>query len=261
MTPEFLLSPDILLWLVLIGFAAGFLDSVVGGGGLIAAPAMLNLFPHWSILNVVGTNRTSSVFGTSLAAWNYFRTVRPESHVLWPGCVGALTFSLIGVQLAQRIDSERLKLAVLFMIIGLAIYSSFKTNLGQDDQRRFTGVAESWAAFLVGSTCGFYNGLIGPGTGTLLVFGFVSVLGLDFLRSSAVSKAVNVAGDLSSLSILLLGGYVVWGAAIPLVLANLFGSYCGSRLAILKGSRFIRRFFLVVIFALIARLLWQVVTQ
>ncbi|MFM7740141.1 MAG: sulfite exporter TauE/SafE family protein [Planctomycetota bacterium] len=99
--------------------------------------------------------------------------------------------------------------------------------------------------------------MIGPGTGTLLVFGFVSLLGLDFLRSSAVSKAVNVAGDISSFGVLLLGGYVIWAAAIPLVFANMAGSYCGSRLAILKGSRFIRRFFLVVVFALIARLLWQ----
>jgi uncharacterized membrane protein YfcA len=129
--------------------------------------------------------------------------------------------------------------------------------LGQVEQRRFSGSAESWAAFGVGSVCGFYNGLIGPGTGTLLVFGFVSLLGLDFLRSSAVSKAVNVAGDISSFCVLLFGGYVIWSAAIPLVFANMAGSYCGSRLAILKGSRFIRRFFLVIVFALIARLLWQ----
>lgn len=244
-------------WLVLIGFASGFLDSVVGGGGLIGTPAMLNLFPGWSILNVVGTNRTSSIFGTSLAAWNYFRTVRPEPGILWPGCLGALLASLAGVQLAQQIDSEQLKFVVLAMIVALAIYSSFKTDLGQLDQRRFTGSAESWAALGVGSICGFYNGLIGPGTGTLLVFGFVSLLGLDFLRSSAASKAVNVAGDLSSFTVLLLGGYVIWTVAIPLVFANMAGSYCGSRLAILKGSRFIRRFFLVVVFALIARLLWQ----
>jgi len=261
MTPDLANLPDYLFWLGLIGFSAGFLDSVVGGGGLIATPAMLNLFPGWSILNVVGTNRTSSIFGTSLAAWNYFRTVRPEPKLLFPGCLGALSFSLLGVQFAQRIDGELLKFIVLMMIIALAIYSSFKTDLGQVDRRRFSGASESWAAFAVGSICGFYNGLIGPGTGTLLVFGFVSFLGLDFLRSSAVSKAVNVSGDLSSLIVLLLGGYVVWTAAIPLILANLAGSYCGSRLAILKGSKFIRRFFLVVIFALIARLIWQLLVS
>ncbi|MFM7738389.1 MAG: TSUP family transporter, partial [Planctomycetota bacterium] len=95
--PEPFHLPDYLLWLSLIGFAAGFLDSVVGGGGLIGTPAMLNLFPGWSILNVVGTNRASSIFGTSLAAWNYFRTVRPEPSILWPGCLGALLASFVGV--------------------------------------------------------------------------------------------------------------------------------------------------------------------
>jgi len=161
------------------------------------------------------------------------------------------------VQLAQLIHGEWLKLVVLGMIIALAIYSGFKRDLGQTEQRRFAPRAEGWAALVVSSLCGFYNGLIGPGTGTLLVFGFVSILGLDFLRSSAVSKAVNVAGDLSSFSVLLWSGYVIWAAAIPLVIANLAGSYVGSRLAILKGSRFIRRFFLIVVFGLIARLLWQ----
>jgi len=257
MTLDFSTLPGYAGWLALIGFAAGFLDSVVGGGGLIGTPAMLNLFPGWSTLNIVGTNRTSSICGTSLAAWNYFRTVRPEPHLLVPGCLGAFVASFLGVLLAQLIHGEWLKLAVLGMIVALAIYSGFKRDLGQTEQRRFARRGESWAALAVGSLCGFYNGLIGPGTGTLLVFGFVSILGLDFLRSSAVSKAVNVAGDISSFAVLLWGGYVIWAAAIPLVIANLAGSYAGSRLAILKGSRFIRRFFLVVVFALIARLLWQ----
>ncbi|MFN9343723.1 MAG: sulfite exporter TauE/SafE family protein [Planctomycetota bacterium] len=255
--PEPFILSDYLFWLALIGFASGFLDSIVGGGGLIGTPAMLNLFPGWSILNVVGTNRTSSICGTSLAAWNYFRTVRPESHLLVPGCLGAFAASFLGVQLAQLIHGEWLKLVVLGMIIALAIYSGFKRDLGQTEQRRFAPRAEGWAALVVSSLCGFYNGLIGPGTGTLLVFGFVSILGLDFLRSSAVSKAVNGAGDLSSCSGRLGSGYVIWAAAIPLVIANLAGSYVGSRLAILKGSRFIRRFFLIVVFGLIARLLWQ----
>jgi uncharacterized protein len=109
----------------------------------------------------------------------------------------------------------------------------------------------------VGLACGFYNGLIGPGTGTLLVFAFVSVLGLDFLRSSAVSKVANVAADLSSWTILVLSGYVLWGVVLPLVAGNMLGSWCGSRLAILKGSRFIRTVFLLTVAALIAKLLWD----
>ncbi len=241
----------------LIGFGAGLLDSIVGGGGLIGTPAMLNLFPHWQLLNVVGTNRCSSIFGTTIAAWNYYRTIRPEWHILVPACSGALLASLAGVHWASRVPDRTLKIVVLVSIILLAAWTWFNKRLGQKDQRRFSRSGEWRAALGVGIVCGFYNGLIGPGTGTLLVFAFVAVLGMDFLRSSAVSKATNVAGDLSSFTVLALGGYVVWKAAVPLVLGNMLGSFTGSKLAILKGSGFIRRFFLCVTFALVVRFAWQ----
>ena len=255
------LTIELIILLSLIGFSAGFLDSIVGGGGLIGTPAMLNLFPHWSILNIVGTNRTSSIVGTSVAARNYFRFAKPEWHLLLPGCAGAFVASFSGAKLATQIDGNKLKGAVVIAIIALAIYMLVRKDLGKVENRRFTSRREIWAAFFVGSACGFYNGLVGPGTGTFLVFGFVSVLGLDFLKSSAVSKAVNVAGDVSSFAVLAWSGYVVWLVAIPLVISNVAGSYFGSKLAILKGSRFIRQVFFVVVFALIARFCWQLWTS
>lgn len=258
MPDDLLLTPMHFVWLPLIGFAAGFLDSIVGGGGLIGTPAMLILFPNQPILSIIGTNRTSSIFGTSVAAWNYFRYVKSEWHILLPACGGAFASSYFGVLWAKKIPSDNLKLVVLIAIIALAIYSFFNKGLGQSDNRRHPPRAEGWLALAVGSGCGFYNGLIGPGTGTLLVFGFVSAVGLDFLKSSAVAKAANVAADISSFTVLLLAGYVMWGAAVPLVIGNMLGSYAGSKLAILKGSQFIRRFFLIVVLALIARTLWQV---
>jgi uncharacterized membrane protein YfcA len=255
------LNLQLIALLSLTGFAAGLLDSIVGGGGLIGTPAMINLFPGWSILNIVGTNRSSSIFGTSVAAWNYFRHVKLEPHIVFAGCGGAFLAALGGVQLAKQIPTERLKWIVLCMIVVLAIYSVVKKEFGHADRRAFSPRTEMWAALAVGSACGFYNGLIGPGTGTLLVFGFVGVLGLDFLKSSAVSKAANVAADVSSFAVLLLSGFVVWAAAIPLIVGNMLGSFIGSKLAILKGSKFIRRVFLVVVFALIGRLLWQVLAE
>ena len=103
---------------------------------------------------------------------------------------------------------------------------------------------------------GFYNGLIGPGTGTLMVFGFVAGLGVNFLKSSGMAKVANVAADLSSWIVLYLGGFVVWSVAVPLIIGNVLGSYLGSRLAILKGSVFVRWVFLSVVLALIARYAW-----
>jgi uncharacterized membrane protein YfcA len=145
---------------------------------------------------------------------------------------------------------------VLAVCVALAIYTVARRDLGTREQRRFGPDREAWAAIAVGGACGFYNGLIGPGTGTLLVFAFVSVIGLDFLKSSAVSKSTNVAADLSSWAVLAVGGFVQWSLAVPLIVGNMAGSYVGSHLAIRKGDRFIRALFLAVVLALVARVAW-----
>jgi len=253
------LQIDTSLWLLtaLAGFAAGFLDSIVGGGGLILTPAMLNLHPSLNILQAIGTQRTSSIFGTSVAAWNYFRKVSISWKIVAPACIAALLSSLIGVHFAKSMDKEMLKWIVLSMCVLLAIYTVFKKDLGNLHVPRYEGKHASAAAACVGAACGFYNGLIGPGTGTLMVFAFVSVMGMDFLRSSAISKASNVAADLSSWTVLLFSGFVIWALAIPLVIGNMIGSYIGSHIAIKRGQGFIRAFFLIVVSLLIARLVWD----
>ena len=251
------LTPELLALTALAGLAAGLLDSIVGGGGLILTPAMLNLHPGLSILQTIGTQRTSSIFGTSVAAWNYLRKVPVEKKIVVPACVGALVASAAGVQFAKRLDPEFLKWTVLSLCVVLAIYTAFRKDFGQTESRRFPLEKEALAATAVGAACGFYNGLIGPGTGTLMVFAFVSVLGLDFLKSSGVSKAANVAADLSSWTVLALGGFVIWVLAIPLIIGNMLGSYIGSHLALRQGQRFVRYVFLGVVGALIAKLAWD----
>lgn len=239
----------------LAGFGAGFLDSIVGGGGLIMTPAMLNLFPEWAILNVIATQRTSSIMGTTVAAVNYFRHVQVPWRLVSAACITALLASAAGATLAKRVDPNLLKWVILTLCVVLAAYTFMRKNLGVEHQPRFQGRAEWIAAAAVGLCTGFYNGLIGPGTGTLMVFAFVSVIGLDFLRASAASKAANVAADLSSWSVLMLSGYVRWVVVLPLILGNMLGSQLGSRLAILRGSRFVRYVFLGVVCALIAKLM------
>lgn len=238
------------------GFLAGMLDSIVGGGGLIMTPAMVNLFPEFSILQVIATQRTSSILGTSVAAWNYLKVVKLDRRVVAFTCAAAALASAVGVQLAKRIDGDVLKFVVLAVCVLLALYTYFRKDFGQRENlstelrevRRRSGA--------VGAGTGFYNGLIGPGTGTLMVFGFVSMVGFDFLGASALAKLTNVAADLSSWFSLMLSGFVVWKVALPLVIGNMLGSHVGSKLAILKGSAFIRSVFLAVVLALIARFVW-----
>lgn len=257
------LEIDTTLWLLtaLAGFAAGLIDSIVGGGGLVLTPAMLNLHPQLHILQAIGTQRTSSIMGTSVAAWNYLRRIKVERRILVPACVAALSASAVGVQLAKRIDGEVLKWTVLAICVVLAIYTVFRKDLGLREDRRFHPKHETMAAVAIGAATGFYNGLIGPGTGTIMVFAFVSFLGLDFLKSSAVSKTTNVAADLSSWTVLALGGFVLWTLAIPLIIGNMIGSYIGSHMAIKRGQGFVRAVFLVIVLSLIARQAWQLATQ
>lgn len=250
---------DATLWMLtaLAGFAAGLIDSIVGGGGLVLTPAMLNLHPGLNILQAIGTQRTSSIMGTSVAAWNYLLKIRIERRILLPACAAALAASAIGVQFAKRLDPEFLKWTVLAICVILAVYTAFRKDLGLKEERRFHPKHESLAALSIGTATGFYNGLIGPGTGTIMVFAFVSFLGLDFLKSSAVSKAANVSADISSWTVLLLSGFVLWALALPLVIGNMLGSYIGSHMAIRKGQAFVRAVFLIIVLALIARQAWQ----
>lgn len=250
---------DATLWLLtaLAGFAAGLIDSIVGGGGLVLTPAMLNLHPGLNILQAIGTQRTSSIMGTSVAAWNYLRKIHVERRILLPACAAAMAASAIGVQFAKRLDPDVLKWTVLIICVILALYTAFRKDLGLKEDRRFHPKHESMAALSIGTATGFYNGLIGPGTGTIMVFAFVSFLGLDFLKSSAVSKAANVSADISSWTVLLLSGFVLWVLALPLVIGNMLGSYIGSHMAIRKGQAFVRGVFVVIVLALIARQAWQ----
>ncbi len=238
------------------GFLAGMLDSIVGGGGLIMTPAMVNLFPEFSILQVIATQRTSSIFGTSVAAWNYLKVVKLDRRVVAFTCAVAALASALGVQLAKRIDGDVLKFVVLAVCVLLALYTYLRKDFGQRENLSAEPGEIRRRSGAVGAGTGFYNGLIGPGTGTLMVFGFVSMVGFDFLGASALAKLTNVAADLASWFSLMLSGFVVWKVALPLVIGNMLGSHVGSKLAILKGSAFIRSVFLAVVLALIARFLW-----
>jgi uncharacterized protein len=245
------------IYIVIAGFFAGFLDAIVGGGGLIMTPAMISLFPDFDILRIIATNRTSSIVGTSTAAWSYFRNVKIHIKIVAAAAIAAMLMGAIGAQLASYIAPKTLKIIVLMVIIAIAIYTYFKKDFGQDEQLKYDEGSLPKAAAIVGAICGFYNGLIGPGTGTILVFTFVSVVGFSFLRASAISKVTNVCGDIGSWIVLCSKGYIFWTAAFPLIVSNVIGSFIGSRLAILKGNQFIRSVFLFVVLCLIAKILFD----
>jgi len=247
-----------MIYACLAALMAGFVDAIVGGGGLIQAPAMFILFPSFPVPRIIGTNRFASFMGTAVAAWQYSRKVDVPWRTVLFGGVGAGAMSFLGARFSSMISSEVLKPIILVLMVAIAVYTYLKKDLGHQEQFRVAAYMIPAYGLLVGITCGFYNGLVGPGTGSLLVFGFVSLIGYNFLTGSAISKFINVVADVFSLIFFLWHGYVTFEIAIPMMLCNMVGSFLGSRTAILRGNGFVRLFFLCVIGALLLRFGWDV---
>lgn len=247
-----------LLLLMVFSFFAGFVDSIVGGGGLVQIPAFFVLYPQLSVASVLGTNRMASAVGTSVAAWNYARTVSiPWKMVAFAGICASIC-SFLGATLQSYIASDVLKPIILILIIGIALYTFGQKNLGQLHKIRIPEHRMPFYLMSIGGLLGFYNGMIGPGTGSLLVFAFVSIIGFGFLQASAISKVVNVIADVSSLVFFVWNGKIIYPLVLPLMVSNVAGSFLGSKLAILKGNQFIRVMFLMVTVGIIARFGWDI---
>lgn len=239
-------------------FLAGFIDSIVGGGGLVQVPAFFVLYPALPVPNIIGTNRMASVVGTAVAAWNYSRTVAIPWRIVGAAGVAAAVCSFGGATVQSMLPSHLLKPIILALIVVIAAYTYREKDLGLEERFRVSpGRIPLWAAG-IGAVLGFYNGFVGPGTGSLLVFGFVRVIGYSFLSASALSKVVNVIADASSLIFFLAHKLVLFHLAIPLMVFNVAGAYTGSRLALLRGNAFVRRVFLVVVAGIVARFAWDV---
>jgi uncharacterized membrane protein YfcA len=246
--------PDLEIYIAsLAAFVAGFVDSIVGGGGLVQVPALFILFPHFSVSQVIGTNRFASFVGTSVAGYQYGRKVAVPWRIVVIAASGTAVMSYLGATMASYMKAEFLKPLILLLMTAIAVYTYSNKKLGHHESLPVSVIRLQWYALLVGMATGFYNGFVGPGTGSLLVFGFVSLIGYEFLRASAIAKIVNVAADIASLIFFIWQGYVAFEIALPMMACNVLGAFLGSRLALLRGNSFVRVIFLAVIFGLILR--------
>jgi uncharacterized protein len=259
------LSPDVspVQWLAVSGFSflAGFVDAIVGGGGLIQLPMLLLVFPQVPIAALFGTNKLASFAGNSMAVVAYSRRVPLVKSVVVPGAIVAGLFSFFGARSVSGLSPALIRPIVLGLLVSVALYTAFQPNLGSMQRDPWRGLPARWLAMGIGAVLGFYDGFFGPGTGSFLIFAFVSLLGLEFLAASASAKVLNWATNALALVAFLGAGQVLWAIALPMALCNLVGSAVGVRLAMLKGDRFIRGMFLVVVAGLIARLGWDMVRR
>lgn len=234
-------------------FLAGFIDSIAGGGGLIATPAyMLAGLPMHAVL---GTNKAMSMFGTSVAAWKYIKSGNINWHAAIVAAAGSFAGSALGSQLALRIDGNTLKTAFVFILPVVAIFVLFGKNKNDsENSAMLTGFKLNLVAFLVGVITGAYDGLIGPGAGTFMIIGFNMFVGLDYIKSGGCAKVVNVASNVSAFISFVTAGQVIWALAIPAAVFSMAGNLLGSTYAIKHGSSVVKKVMIVVLIGIFIKL-------
>ncbi|OIU83737.1 TSUP family transporter [Microbacterium sp. AR7-10] len=247
------LTWGVLVLVVVAAFGAGWIDAVVGGGGLLQLPAVL-LIPGITPVQALATNKLGSIFGTATSSVTYYRRARPDIRTALPMAAIALAGSFGGAAVATVLPASAFKPIIVVALLAVALFTAFKPQLGAATALRFSGHRHHVTAGAAGLVIGFYDGLIGPGTGTFLVITLVALLGYDFLQASAKAKIVNFATNAGALILFIPHGAVLWLLGLILGVANTAGSYLGSRMAISRGSGFIRVVFLGVVILLIAKL-------
>ncbi|MBP3037016.1 TSUP family transporter [Arthrobacter sp. zg-ZUI100] len=246
-----------ILLVVVAGLAAGWVDAVVGGGGLLQLPALL-LIPGITPVQALATNKMGSIFGTTTSAITYYRRAHPDLRTALPMAGIALVGSFGGAVLATTLPSSVFKPIIVVALIAVAVFTATKPTVGELTKLRHQGRRHYGTAGAIGLVIGFYDGLIGPGTGSFLIISMVTFLGYNFLAASAKAKIVNMATNLGALAFFLPNGALLWGIGLILGLANMVGGYIGARMAVKQGSKFIRIVFLVVVSALICKLGYDV---
>lgn len=242
-----------LLIVSLASLFAGFVDAIVGGGGLILVPALFAVFPTTPPATLFGINKGASVWGTGVATFQYARQVKLRWVTLLPAVAIAFAASLAGAWLVTVVSGAFLRKLLPFVLLAVLAYTLIKKDLGRHHAPRFTGRREALAACSIGLVLGFYDGFFGPGTGSFFVFLFVRWLGYDFLNASASAKLLNTATNLAALALFAYKGHVWWHFALTMAVANVAGSLIGTRLALKHGSGFVRVVFIGVVSALILK--------
>ncbi|QVQ54910.1 TSUP family transporter [Spiractinospora alimapuensis] len=246
---------EIVALLLAAALFAGWLDAVVGGGGLVLLPALMAALPGAPVPALLGTNKLASVFGTTSAAIAYARRVKIDWRLIAPTVGLALLGSGLGAAVAGSLSSDALRPLIIGVLLIALVVVVLRPGLGATPSPRLL-TRERVIALLVlcGLGVSFYDGLVGPGTGVFLVIAFATITGVDFIGASASAKVVNAATNLGAVTVFAVNGQVYWLLGLTLALGTSLGAQIGARTAVRAGTGFIRAVLVVVVVALLCRL-------
>lgn len=246
-----------LIILCLASFGAGFIDSIVGGGGLIQLPAFLMVLPQYPVVSLLATNKLVSVTGTAVSAWRFSRHIPYIKTIIIPAVLSAFIFSFLGAYTVSIISSDILKpvfMVLLFVVFLTTIRNKYFGVIAHDPNVKIP----VWKPVIIGSLIGFYDGFFGPGTGSFLIIAFVGLLGMTFVQGSAYAKMINLTTNIAAILLFSLRTEFQFKYALPMMLFNVGGAMLGVKLALLKGNEFVRGLLRGVVFLTILKLAWDV---
>lgn len=245
-------SLDIAAILFLVALLAGFVDSIAGGGGLIAIPALL--WAGLSPLETLATNKAQAVFGSGTAAANFVH----KGAVDLPRAAFAVCCTFIGAAagavMVQELESAFLERLIPVLLIGFALYFLFSPRVSDLDSHQ--RLRHPWFALLVGTGVGFYDGFFGPGTGTFFAIGYVSLLGFSLTRATAHTKLLNFTSNLAALLFFIPGGHIIWSMGLLMGAGQLIGAWIGSHMVLRHGAGLVRPVLVLVSIAVSVKLLF-----
>lgn len=248
---------DAIGWGVLIAGSAvaGWVDAVIGGGGLVLIPLILAVAPGLAPAAALGTNKLAAVFGTASAAVTMVLKVRPRLnpfHVLIGGlCSG------VGAATASLLDDDVLRPVIIVLMLAVGGYVAFRPGFGTEEGEPLAGRWRVIAALVAVAVIGFYDGIFGPGTGMFLIMAFTLIFSQSFLRSATMAKVVNTSTNLGALAVFAVGGHVYWQLGLVLAVANIIGAQLGARTVLGGGSAFVRYALLTLVIVMSVYLSWQ----
>lgn len=237
-----------------MGFVGSFIDSVVGGGGLITIPALM--CTGISPLQVLGTNKGAAVIGAATGFYAFVKSGKVDGGLIKKLFPISFLGSAAGVLVVRQVPPDFLRPLVVVLLIAVLLYSLFKKKWG--DESTYAGLTQKMfllscvAAFVFG----FYDGFFGPGTGSFLLFAFLTI-GFDFVGAAANARSLNFASNLAAAILFGLTGAIDFSLAIPMGASCALGAYMGARMAISKGAGYVRPLFIIVTTVLIGKQIWD----
>lgn len=246
-------SPETLALLGLVGLVAGFIDAIAGGGGLITLPSLL-LVPLPPV-QALATNKLQGSCGTVTAALTMLAKRQITLAEAWRPALTAFAGGAAGTLSVQWLPAGSLDVAVPFILMGIALYMLLAPRAGEvrGAPRLAEGPYRRWVVPLIG----FYDGFLGPGTGSFFSVAGVALRGLPLISATAFAKVLNCATNLASLAVFVAGGKVVWTVGAVMAAGQMTGAYAGSHAAIRGGTRLIRPLIVTMCLAMTLRYLWK----